>query len=77
MSMSASVRATEWKPQDSGGKRSQAEMPFLAEVAELHTLPQAIVSRASYKPMPHVALKEEPAREVKPAIPGLTTVRGL
>lgn len=48
MSMSASVRATEWKPQDSGGKRSQAEMPFLAEVAELHTLPQAIVSRASF-----------------------------
>lgn len=32
---------------------------------------------ASHKPMPHVTLKEEPAREVNPAIPGLTTVRGL
>jgi hypothetical protein len=48
MSMSSSVRATEWKPQDSAGKHSQGEMPFLGQVGEFHQLPQALIHKATF-----------------------------
>lgn len=48
MSMSSSVRATEWKPQDSAGKHSQGEMPFMGQVAEFHQLPQALIVKATF-----------------------------
>ena len=48
MSMSASVRATEWKPQDSAGKHSQGEMPFMGQVGEFHQLPQTLIHKATF-----------------------------
>lgn len=48
MSMPISVRATEWKPQDSTGKCSQGEMPFLGEVGEMQELAPTYVAQASF-----------------------------
>lgn len=43
-----SVRPTEWKPEASAGKRTQAEMPFIAEVATPHLLEYAVLVKTSF-----------------------------
>lgn len=48
MSMSSSVRATEWKPQDSTGKRSQGEMPFFGEVEAMQELAQSYLAQSTF-----------------------------
>ena len=46
--MEISVGRTEWKPKESVGKRSQVEMPFLAEVANLQSLSGPVLGRATF-----------------------------
>jgi len=43
-----SVCPTEWKPEASAGKRTQAEMPFLAQVATMHLLEYAVLIKTSF-----------------------------
>ena len=43
-----SVRPTEWKPEATAGKRTQAEMPFIAEVAMPHLLEYAVLVKSSF-----------------------------
>lgn len=43
-----SVRLTEWKPEASAGKRTQAEMPFIAKVAMPHLLEPDVLARTSF-----------------------------
>jgi hypothetical protein len=46
--MERSFLPTEWKPQDSVGKRSQAEMPFLAQVGEMQLMSLNYIDRAPF-----------------------------
>lgn len=46
--MQCSVQKSEWKPKESTGKHSQAEMPLLGGVAPLQTVPLSVLDRASF-----------------------------
>lgn len=46
--MSVSFHPTEWKPEATGGKRTQGEMGFVAEVATPHLLDYAVLVRSSF-----------------------------
>lgn len=48
MFTASSVRPTEWKPEASAGKRTQGEMPFLAEVATMHMLELTVLPKTSF-----------------------------
>ena len=48
MSMSASIRATEWKPLASVGNHSQVAMPLLSEVTQPQMLAEAILAKISF-----------------------------
>lgn len=46
--MTCSTHATEWKPEASGGNRTQSEMPFIAKVATLHQLDLTVLLKSSF-----------------------------
>jgi hypothetical protein len=46
--MDRSVHATEWKPEASSGKHTQAAMPFFSRVPDTQVLSMAIVAQASF-----------------------------
>jgi transcriptional regulator with XRE-family HTH domain len=48
MSMSSTFGAIDWKPEASGGNRSQVGMPFLSEVPRPQMLAQALLARLTF-----------------------------
>lgn len=46
--MDRSVPPTEWKPEETAGKRRQAEMPFLAEVSPPQLLQASVLAAATF-----------------------------
>lgn len=48
MSTGSTFTGIDRKPEASDGKRWQAAMPFMAEIAGMHQLPAAVVGKASF-----------------------------